>query len=670
MEFSGGLRHNHEAWYPFGSPNEIDKVLRSARGFTAGQLHPEINALNIIPRASFGGVPSSADITYDDRFLTGGADTTFSANGNLTILRGPHSIKAGMSLYRIREYEGEQSLFSGTFAFGRDVNNPLDSNWAYSNALLGNFQSYQEATARYGANIRQTIAEWFIQDGWKINRKLSLDYGVRFSWYNQFHPRYDGQMSMLSLNRYDPKKAPVFFRPAFDPSGKRMGQNPLTGEFVPAVLIGAFVPGTGDPAPGGVVSGDKTYPQGFVDQQPVAVGPRLGIAYDPFGRGKTAIRAAAAILYNIRVSKWSPMSKNPPATFTPITYYGSLDTFLQSTGVLFPSNTNSFQEDARTPTVYNLTFGIQQDIGFSTLLDVSYVGTMGRRLGQNVNLNTLPYGARFLAANADPTSPGRPLLDNFLRPMPGYGNITYLANGYGSNYHSLQVSANRRFSRSVQFGLAYTYSKMMNYSGIPLYRPLRVWSYGKDFGDQTHNLVTNFTWDVPKASKLVPNPLVHHVFDDWQVSGIAAFVSGTPSGIGFSTTDSTDLTGGGDGQRVIVTGPARLAHGDRTFDRWFNTSAFARPALSDPGNAPRDVSRGPGVNNWDISLFKRIPLRKEDRFLQLRWEMYNAFNHTQFSSVDSGARFDPQGNQVNGRFGQLTAARAARVMQAALRFSF
>ena len=104
--------------------------------------------------------------------------------------------------------------------------------------------------------------------------------------------------------------------------------------------------------------------------------------------------------------------------------------------------------------------------------------------------------------------------------------------------------------------------------------------------------------------------------------------------------------------------------------RWFDTSVFARPAKGDPGNAPRDVFRGPGHNNWDISIVKNFPLFSEARHFQFRTELYNAFNHTQFSGVDSTARFDPQGNQVNARFGQVTGARGARVMQMSLRITF
>ncbi|MCC6391442.1 MAG: hypothetical protein IT167_12645, partial [Bryobacterales bacterium] len=108
----------------------------------------------------------------------------------------------------------------------------------------------------------------------------------------------------------------------------------------------------------------------------------------------------------------------------------------------------------------------------------------------------------------------------------------------------------------------------------------------------------------------------------------------------------------------------------RSFLRWFDTGVFARPPKGSMGNAPKDVFRLPGINNWDISLFKNFLIVSEPRNLQFRWEMYNAFNHTQFQSVDSTARFDAQGNQVNARFGQVTAARAARVIQLSLRFSF
>jgi hypothetical protein len=97
---------------------------------------------------------------------------------------------------------------------------------------------------------------------------------------------------------------------------------------------------------------------------------------------------------------------------------------------------------------------------------------------------------------------------------------------------------------------------------------------------------------------------------------------------------------------------------------------FARPPKGSPGNAPKDVFRGPGTNNWDLSLFKNFPLRSEKRVVQFRGEFYNAFNHTQYSGVNTSARFDTAGKQTNTQFGQVTATRSPRVIQLALTFRF
>jgi hypothetical protein len=184
-------------------------------------------------------------------------------------------------------------------------------------------------------------------------------------------------------------------------------------------------------------------------------------------------------------------------------------------------------------------------------------------------------------------------------------------------------------------------------------------------------LVVNFTWDVPKFSKLVNNIATRSVLDNWQLSGIGSFYSGSPLGVSYSTVDGADIAGGGDvGVRINMTGPAQLGRGERTFERFFNTSVFNRPARGDLGNAPRDIFRGPGASNWDLSLFKNVPLGSERRILQFRAEFYNAFNHTQYSGLDTAARFDAGGNQVNARFGQITSARDPRIVQLALSFKF
>jgi hypothetical protein len=183
-------------------------------------------------------------------------------------------------------------------------------------------------------------------------------------------------------------------------------------------------------------------------------------------------------------------------------------------------------------------------------------------------------------------------------------------------------------------------------------------------------MVMNYLWDLPKASSRWNNAVARTALDNWQLSGIVSVASGTPRDVGYSTVDGADITGGGDGARIIVTGNAVLPKSERTFDTFFNTGVFARPARGDFGNAPKDIFRGPGLHNWDISLFKKFPFKNEARYVQFRWEFYNVFNQTQFNGVDNGARFDVQGNQVNAQFGRFTSSRTPRVMQGALNFTF
>ena len=697
-ESSIGVRHGVEKGPPLND-TELGKLQKSTYGFTLGQFFPGINPLGFIPQASFGGVTGAAAISYDGRTPLRGADTFISFTDNLSYTRGRHIFKTGLYAERVRNYEGATATFAGNFAFARDVNNPFDSNYAYSNALLGNFQSYTESSARPSGEGRQSIVEFFVQDSWKVRRNFSIEGGVRFSWYNQWY-QSTGKSAAFSLERYDRSKAPTFYQPGCTvavaagtscAAANRRARNPINGSLLPAVLVGAFIPGTGNSNNGMVVGSDESYPRGFRDQQPIAIQPRLGFAWDVKGDGKTAIRGSFGTFNQTRVSAnvvWSDVSRNPPIAENPRIFYGNIDTLLSSSGVLFPSNVAGFEKDSQTPVTYNFSLGVQRDIGFGTVVDISYVGAQSRHQQQARNLNTIPYSARFLDVNpqnANPVVANTPLIDDLLRPFPGWGNITYYENAGTSNYNALQVAANRRFTRGLQFGLAYTFSKTMDFTdgdrdGIAFYRPRRIWNYGKAGFDQTHVMVINYTYDIPKLSRYLDHPAIKAVFDNWQISGITAFGSGTPTGIGFTTVDGQDITGGGDGARIVWLRDARLpeskqvpstlANGATGPVQWFDPTAFARPARGNFGNAPKDVLRLPGTHSWDISLFKNIPLGEGKRYFQYRFEMYNAFNHTQWSGVDTTARFDATGAQVNTNFGRVTTARDPRLLQMSLRLTF
>jgi hypothetical protein len=674
--------------------NYFDPIKRSTLGFNLGQLYPGANTNDLLPAASFGFVPSAAYVGADDpRLPDNQGYPRFNFANNLSWIRGSHTFKFGVYFERSWATDGAHAdCFNGCFDFTHDVNNPFDTGWDYANAALGNFTQYTESDSRKFYLMANKIWEWFAQDTWKVNRKLTLTYGARFAWFTPWKV-VKGQGAEFVETRYDPTAVPPLYQPVLV-GGERLARNPTTGEIQPEVYIGAFTAPMS--FPGMVLSSDSSYPAGFRKQQPVQVSPRFGFSYDPFGNGRTAIRGGFAVMKETTPSygtyTWS-MVTNPPVQLTPTIFYGNMDTLLQRSGLLFPTGTSAIELEDKVPSVYRWSLGVQRDIGFNTIVDVSYVGNVGRHLIQSVDINRIPYGARFDANNIDPTT-GSALPSTFYRRFPGYGGISQLVNAGVSNYNSLQAAVNRRFTKGLSFGLAYTWSHTLNTGssegdGLPTFRPWRVWTYGPANFDQTHMFVFNYVWDLPKASKLVDGSaarlVLGSVFDNWQINGIATMASGLPQGVYVGTVSGADLSGGGDGTRPNVVARAQLGHGDRTFDRWFNTEAFAMPNLPyetspgsnqwviDPGNAPVFPVRGPGQNNWDITLMKKFPLKSETRSLQFRFEFYNAFNHTQFASIDTGATFDDTTAgypQVNSDFGHVTSTRQPRVIQLSIRFDF
>jgi hypothetical protein len=300
---------------------------------------------------------------------------------------------------------------------------------------------------------------------------------------------------------------------------------------------------------------------------------------------------------------------------------------------------------------------------------------LSRHLIIRRNLNPIPMFGRFDPANADPTRPGSPLPDNFLRPIKGYGDINLQEFSATSNYNSLQLSANRRFVKGLQFGVAYTFSKALgvvgdDYSAVSPYFPARNWNYGPLAWDRSHVFVVNYFYDLPKVAQRMGVRPLRWVLDDWQISGITSFISGGPFTPSFSTTDGQDITGSTEGARITVVGDPKLDKSQKTFYRNFNTDVFRRTPQRSFGNCGLNILRGPGVNNWDIAISKRVPLGAEQRYIQFRTELFNAWNHTQFSGLDSSFRFNPQGVNQNANTGAYTSARPPRIIQLSLRIAF
>ena len=654
------------------NPVDKEKVARSRMG-NIGQWYPASNESGAIPNVTFGGVPnyinpSLGNIPYTNE------NPVFTFADNLSKVWGTHTFKAGVYIERMRKDEVGGPNTRGAFAFGRNSNNPLDANYAFANALLGNFESYSEGSFRPYSHYRYTQVEWYAQDSSKLTRRLTMDAGIRFYNAPQAH---DERFAITTFDpsTYDAKSAAVLIRPGRDAAGRRAGVDPRTGQVYPLPYIGLFVPSSGNTAPGMVVGG-KGYNPKLYDTPVVSVGPRIGFAWDPQGNGKMAIRAGFGLFYDRpQGNVYSGTNGQPPVAYTPTLYFSSIATFLQAQGAVGPAGVNAPQVGKNPlPRIMNYSIGVQREIGFGTVIDAAYVASAGRHLLYVRNINAIPLFARFDPNNRDTTTASSPLQDNFLRPYAGMANINVRGFGATSNYNSFQLTANRRRSRGMQYGVSYTFSKALgvgagDFYGVSPYFSMRQRNYGLLGYDVTHAMIFNYSWDLPNPMGSLKNPILNRVFGDWQVSGITTFLSGTPFTPGFSTTDSVDLTGSSEGALITVLGDPGLSKSEKSFGRNFKTEMFARTPKGEFGNAGIGLLRGPGVNNWDLNITKRV-LVTEERYFQFRCEMYNTFNHTQFSGIDTGARFDPTGKQVNANFGAYTGARDPRRIQLSLRFVF
>src|SRR5262249_26172911 len=295
-EFYFGMRHDSEGFIP--SAGVAEGLTRSAVGYTAPQIFPKNNELNLVPIVNswttVAGTP--ANINWLNRWGETGNDYIRpSFSDNLSVTHGVHTFKFGAYFERLLNSEAPGGNWSGTLSFASNssfATNQGNTGYAYSNALLGNFNSYSEQSSRPFTNNEIHVLQMYAQDDWRMSRRVTMNYGLRVGYHTPFFQR-DDQGANFDPSRFNPARAPLLYLPTCTaaitavacPTANRRAFDPRT----PTVLltntnlVGTFVPGTGDLANGMILSTDPNAPPGFRRTRSVDLEPRVGIAWDLTG---------------------------------------------------------------------------------------------------------------------------------------------------------------------------------------------------------------------------------------------------------------------------------------------------------------------------------------------------------------------------------------------------
>ncbi len=721
----------------FTQPSTIALLQSSHYGINIASLNAGENPYGFIPSVGFGGQDASNNPGWNMPGRTPMQDSAWAdtVNDDISWIAGAHSFKFGLA-WENDEYiqlHNTSGDFNGDLNFSPN-SNYATTNYTYADMLLGNFNTYSQPANRPNYDPVTRVLEWYAQDSWHATPRLTINAGVRFS---KVFPQTIVQGANFNPALYNPADAPLIYQYSHcsytKPNGKTNtgwnATNPaMPGSCFPSAYIGNLVPGTGSLINGEGVIGDPQYPngaqgwpQGLVGSQNFAWAPRVGFAWDVFGDGKTALRGDYAIIYNTLLGAGSQegnLTFNPPIDVINTVYYGKASNIANSVGIESPQNYNWFavQQNPQVPAAYDTMLDLQHELGFSTALDIAYVGSFGRHFDAKTNINEVPYCNEWLPQYQNPsdtnsngagsayTSAGNPntfsacrgfspqltgkldpslaswhgINDNFFRPYPGYQNIYFKNYNLNSSYNALQVSLEHRFSHGLEFTAAYTWSKTMDYCDnyncvLPKYVPLSQWSYGLAGYDRSNIFHFTWLWNVPSLDRYWNNWISRAAFSGWQYQGIGTLESGPPEFVSLDLP-GYDTTGGGDGAHVQITGNPEFSAGDRTLSRWFDTNVFASPGIGSIGNEGRTAFRGPGIQNFDMALDKNFQISEGSR-MQFRAEFYNAFNHVNPDSLNTTAEFNYNAGSnlwtpVNNGFGQVKGVRNPRIIQLALRLTF
>jgi hypothetical protein len=573
---------------------------------------------------------------------------------NFTAVLGKHTLRAGFLVQFMLKSENA-SEGNSSFNFN-----------TWQDFLLGNASVYTQTSRDITPDLHFANMETYVQDDWKLTQRLTINLGVRYS-----HFPSPGDVKDV-INNFVPSIYSASKAPLIDPGSG----NFVTGQtFMPNTYTNGLIFPTGSACTQAqAISSQITCsPWGSTVNPPANLNfaPRVGFAYDPFANNKLAIRGGFGIFYDRTLDGiWEQNGfQDPPLVQTATVSNTSFDNPVQGnvsgpTGPNHLITTGSPKFDAPSYTDYNLSF--QAELRPNTVASVAYVGATGRHLLGEIDANQPTVATRL----ANPTTNV-----NAIVPYLGYSWFAERNPAYNSNFNSLQATLTHHSSNGLTLNLSYTWSKnLSNLNGDPdvvigtSEASSDSYDIQMDHGpaslNQPQTFMANYVYDLPFFKQA--HGLSGRVLGGWEVSGITAFLSGQsitvvqahdpfsgyPGGINIATPNYDILP------RPDRTGPIKMI---KKQGEWFDTTSFT-DAVGHFGSTGNGTLLGPGIDSWDIGIVKNTRIAGNYRF-QFRGEFFNAFNHTNFTSIDTNT-------DTGTTFGQATAAHTPRNVQLGAKLYF
>jgi hypothetical protein len=648
--------------------------------FTFNRLFTGPNADSRIPSINLNG-STGTDYTSGWEPWNNAAND-YQLRDDVSLTKGAHQLKFGFSWALYKKVQDYFAFTQGNFNF----NGSFTGN-DFADFLLGYAQNYEEDAVHSSGHWNNVSYGAYIQDNWRVNHRLTLNLGLR----------WDGAPHTYEANQQSANFYPNLYNPAnaatFDSSGNvcsAVSNPPCAGG--PSLGLGT--------SPSPILAGLQFYengigiggvagtPKGLTNDYWPAFGPRIGFAYDVTGQAKTVIRGGFGIMYDrIQGNDMYNGATNTPFDASPTLHNVSLSnpglqlgtgsTISSADLPVLPVGITGIALNYKPPTNYQYSIGVQQALGRRSVLGISYVGSQGRHENDYREINLPPESdlPGLLKSGGVGINQGYQYL--------GYGAIRVSEDEANSHYNSLQVDLRGNVTTDLELQFGYTLSRAIDSSvGVgsggdlqPVTNPYLGPQYdvGPSLFDRRNIAFVNFVYQIPLL-KGSGNRLLKATAGGWAVSGIVTMDSGAPINLGVSGSNVSNLFPGGfSGNRPNLTGSISYP---KTVNQWFDPTAFSAPPCTVGGsgadcygNLGFDALRGPGRDNWNLSLFKNFVISEaRGSRIEFRVETFNTWNHTQFQGDANNGGISV--NQGASNFGAVTSAFDPREFQFGLKLFF